>query len=106
MSITDKIKRLEEALRSEKDPDIIKASKAIIQGMAYFHLGVNNRLAQKRFDDHCGDCEHNVSDPVNSMRVEDDKIKALSGRMCDHCGGCVLSYKIRQNVKKCEYWNE
>lgn len=106
MSLIDKIKRMEDALKSETDPDVILTSKAIVQGMAYFHLGVNKKLAQKRFEEHCRDCSHNVPDPVLSMQVKDTLINDLTSKMCDHCGGCVLSYKIRQTVKKCEFWNE
>lgn len=102
----DKINRLKEALASETDPNIIKATKAIIQGITFFYLGVNKSLAKLRYDNHCKDCEHNVEDPVISMRENDKQIPELSGRMCDHCGGCVLSYKLRQNIKKCEFWKE
>lgn len=106
MKLTDKINRFKEAMKSETDPDVIKSSKAILQGLSYFHLGINTELARRRFENSCKACPHNVPDPVTSMRVEDTKIKELSSKMCDHCGGCVLSYKIRQTIKKCEFWDE
>ena len=106
MDLMDKLNRLKEGLASESNPDIIKAANAIIQGITYFYLGVNKNLAKLRYDKHCKDCKHNVIDPVISMHEKDKQIPELSGRMCDHCGGCVLSYKLRQDVKKCEYWKD
>jgi hypothetical protein len=106
MDLMDKITRLKEGLASETNPDIIKTTKAIIQGLTYFYLGVNKKLAKLRFENHCKSCEYNVADPVVSMHEVDKDISEISGRMCSHCGGCVLSYKLRQDVKKCEYWNE
>jgi len=106
MSFTDKVNRLKEALKSEKDPDIIVMTKAIIQGITYLYLRINSKIAKLRFDNSCKSCEFNVIDPVESMREEDDQVPEASGRMCSHCGGCVLSYKLRQNVKPCEYWKD
>ena len=53
MSLNDKIKRLKEGLDAEQDPDLIQSTKAIIQGMTFYHLGIGTELAQKRWDDHC-----------------------------------------------------
>lgn len=106
MSISDKIKRLKEALASESDPDLLRSGKAILSGMAFFKLGINTDLARKRFDSHCKSCQFNVLDPVEGMREKDPQIDEASDRMCSHCGGCVLAYKLRQNVTKCEFWNE
>ena len=52
MSLNDKIKRLKEGLDAEQDPDLIQSTKAIIQGMTFYHLGIGTELAQKRWDDH------------------------------------------------------
>ena len=106
MDLMDKLNRLKEGLASETNPDLILSTKAIIQGLTFFYLGVNTKLAKLRYDKHCKDCEHNVLDPVISMREKDTKIPELSDRMCKHCGGCVLSYKLRQNIKNCEFWDE
>lgn len=106
MSITDKIQRLKEGLASETDPDLILSTKAIISGMAGFYFKLRGALAQRRYEQHCKSCEHNVEDPVEDMRETDSEIPELSGRMCSHCGGCVLSFKIRQSVKKCDFWHE
>lgn len=106
MSITDKIQRLKEGLASETDPDLILSTKAIISGIVNHHLNLRKDLALQRYEQHCKGCEFNVEDPVDDMRVEDKLIPELSGKMCNHCGGCVLSYKIRQSIKKCEFWYE
>ena len=106
MSIFDKINRLKEALKTEADPDLIRSGKAILTGMTYFKLGANLKLAKQRYQDHCKDCKYNVIDPVEDMREQDKQIPGISGKMCSHCGGCVLAYKIRQSVIKCEFWDE
>ena len=106
MDLMDKLNRLKEGLASETNPDIIKTTQAIIQGLTYFYLGVNTKIAKLRYNNYCKTCEHNVADPVTSMHEQDKHIPEISARMCNHCGGCVLSYKLRQDVKKCEYWNE
>lgn len=106
MSLSSKIQRLQEALASESDPDLLKSGQAILAGMAFFKLGIKSSLAKKRYEDHCSGCEFNVTDPVEDMRETDSQIPAASDKMCSHCGGCVLSYKLRQSVKKCEFWDE
>lgn len=100
----DKIKRLRQSLKEETDVDVILTIRAVISGMANFHLGINNDLARERYEKYCKNCVHNVEEPIESMRVEDKSVPELSGRMCDHCGGCTLSYKLRQNIKLCEFW--
>lgn len=105
MNLRDKINRLKSGLASETDPDLIQSAKAIIQGMTFFYLGIKSNLAKLRYDSYCKYCKHNVVDPVESMHEEDTIIPEISGRMCDHCGGCVLSFKLRQDIKKCEYWH-
>lgn len=110
MSILDKIKRLKDGLASETDPDLILSTRAIISGMTNFYFNLDSarpkKLAEKRLNDHCSTCEHNVEDPIEDMKVIDKEIPDLSGRMCKHCGGCVLSFKLRQSLKKCELWHE
>ena len=106
MSLSSKIQRLNEALASEADPDLIRSGKAILAGMTFFKLGINKDLAKKRFEDHCSICDFNVTDPVEDMRETDSQIPEASDKMCSHCGGCVMSYKLRQSVIKCEFWDE
>ena len=100
----DKIKRLKETLATETDAEAIQTIKGVISGMANFHLGINNDLAEKRYVESCKDCEFNVEEPIGTMAVKDKAVPMLSNRMCSHCGGCVLSYKLRQNKKICEFW--
>lgn len=107
MGLDSKIQRLKDAIKAEgADPDLLRSGKAILAGMSFFKLGINKDLALKRFQEHCSSCEYNVIDPVEDMRETDKQIPDASDRMCSHCGGCVLAYKLRQNVKKCEFWNE
>lgn len=105
MNLLEGIKRLDENLKKEKNPDIIRDSKAVISGMSNFYFGLKTTLAKERFEDHCKGCVFNVKEPIEDMRVKDATIPELSGRMCGDCG-CVLSYKIRQSVKKCRYWKK
>lgn len=104
MNFSEKIKRLKQALRETKDPDYAKALKAIIAGMTNYYLGLCSGLAKERFEKFCKDCAYNVRDPIPDMRIQDEKAPEISERMCSHCHGCVLSYKLRQSVKPCEFW--
>lgn len=104
MSFFEKIKRLKQSLLETNDPDYAKTLKAIIAGMTNYNLGLSNDIAKKRFEEACKDCAFNIQDPIQEMRVVDKNNPELSGRMCAHCGGCVLSYKLRQSVKPCEFW--
>lgn len=105
MNLLEGIKRLDASLKTETDPDVIRDSKAVISGMSNFYFGLKTTLAKERFEDHCKGCEFNVKEPIESMRVKDFAIPGISDRMCGLCG-CILSYKIRQSVKKCEYWKK
>lgn len=104
MSLLDKIERLKSALQEEKDPDAVKTIKAVIVGMTNYNLGLQNSIAKDRFEKYCSGCAYNVQDPIPDMRVQDKAIPELSERMCAYCNGCVLSYKLRQSVKPCEFW--
>ena len=106
MSLVSKINRLKEAIASESDPDLLRSGKAILTGMSFYKLGINKDLAIKRFENHCKSCEFNVLDPVEDMRETDSQIPEASDKMCSHCGGCVIAYKLRQSVIKCKFWNE
>ena len=104
MNLLEGIKRLDANLKKENDPDIIRDTKAVISGMSNFYFGLKTNLAKERFENHCKKCEFNIKEPIEDMRVK-DFIPELSDRMCGDCG-CVLSYKILQSVKKCEYWKK
>lgn len=101
--ILEGIKRIQKNLEKETDPNIKKDLKAVISGMSNFYFGMKTKLAKERFENHCKACEFNMKEPIEDMRVKDSIVPELSNRMCGDCG-CVLSYKIRQSVKKCEYW--
>ncbi|RMZ60064.1 hypothetical protein D1632_10775 [Chryseobacterium nematophagum] len=104
MSLSEKIKRLKKALAETDDSCYAKTLKAIIVGMTNFHLGLFHDVAKRRFEDYCKNCAFNIQEPISDMRVQDEKVPELSERMCAHCMGCVLSYKLRQSVKPCEFW--
>lgn len=103
--ILEGIKRMQKNLETETDPNAIKDLKAVISGMSNFYFGLKTKLAKERFENHCKGCEFNIKEPIEDMRLKDSIIPELSDRMCGYCG-CVLSYKIRQSVKKCEYWKK
>ena len=90
-------------MESESNPDVKRDLKAVVSGMSNFYFGLNTKKAKERFENHCKGCEFNIKEPIEDMRVKDLIIPELSNRQCGYCG-CVLSYKIRQNVKKCDYW--
>lgn len=53
----------------------------------------------------CSGCKKNVKEPIKMFRVNDERIKGASDRMCDGCG-CALPYLLRQDLKVCKYWEE
>lgn len=101
----EKIKRFKESLSREKDPNIIQSTKAVIQGVTNFHLGIKSaeNKARERYENHCKQCQYNIEEKVPSLQVEDKAIPELTNRQCGACG-CVLSYKLRQYLKPCEFW--
>ncbi len=101
--ILEGIKRIKESLERETDPDVKKDLKAVVSGMSNFYFGLKTKLARERYEESCKGCELNIKEPIEDMRVKDSIIPELSGRQCGFCG-CVLSFKIRQSVKKCQYW--
>ncbi len=104
MSLLEKINRLKESIGNEENPDTVKLLKAVACGMTNYHLGLKNDTAKERYEKYCSGCEYNAEEPIKSMQVEDSAIPEISNKICTHCGGCVLSYKLRQSVKKCEFW--
>ena len=103
MDLLEGIKRMKENLETETNPDAIKDVKAAISGMTNFYFGLTTQLARERLENFCKGCDFNMKEPIEDMRVKDHTIPELSGRMCGYCG-CVLSYKLRQSIKKCEFW--
>lgn len=91
---------------------IIKKAKSIINhGIDPIQEGIENfqnpiaeieKLADERLDV-CGSCELRAPEPIEFLRIKDERLPKASGKMCDDCG-CTLSYKIRQTKTKCEKW--
>jgi len=100
-----KIKRYQDRLNTETDPNIVKDIKAIISGMSNFFIRSRkfNQVANQRLKDHCSGCAYFITDPVEDEKVKDKDIPGLSGKICSLCG-CTSSYKLRQSIKKCEFW--
>lgn len=59
-------------------------------------------LALKR-SEICASCRYFKKEPVEFLRVLDERICALSEMCCGKCG-CELSYKARQSIKICTRW--
>ena len=100
-----KIKRYQDSLKKEQDPDVIKDIKAIISGMTHFYISSKeyNQIANTRLESNCKGCAYFISDPVESEKVIDKDIPKLSGKICSLCG-CTSSYKLRQSIKPCKFW--
>lgn len=101
--VLEGIKRIQKNLENETDPDVKKDLKAVLSGMSNFYFGLKTKVARERYEESCNGCEFNVKEPIEAMRVSDSIIPEISNRQCSLCG-CVLSYKIRQSIKKCQYW--
>lgn len=101
----EKIKRYQEGLKNESNPDVKRDLKAIISGMTNFFVGSKkaDEVAKDRLENSCSGCEFFKTDPIESERVEDKRIPQLSGKICGACG-CTLSYKLRQSIKPCKHW--
>lgn len=61
-------------------------------------------LAKERLKT-CVGCEFFVDEPIDFLRVKDEKIPELSNKMCGNCG-CTLAYKIRQSIQPCDKWQQ
>lgn len=101
----EKIRRYQDQLKNESDPNITKDIKAIISGMTNFFVrsGKSKKIAEERLKNHCSGCAYFITDPVESEKVNDKDIPELSGKICSLCG-CTSSYKLRQSIKQCEFW--
>lgn len=51
----------------------------------------------------CGGCELFIDEPISFLKVEDERIRGLSGKMCNGCG-CSSAYLLRQDLKECKKW--
>ena len=101
----EKVRRYQDGLKEESNPNVAKDIKAIISGMTNFYCrsGSAKKIAEERLKNHCSACAYFISDPVESEKVTDRDLPELSGKICSLCG-CTSSYKLRQSIKKCEFW--
>lgn len=51
----------------------------------------------------CKSCPENVKEPIPFLKIKDERIPEISGKMCDGCG-CALPYLLRQSSKVCKKW--
>jgi len=103
----EKFKRLCESLKNQEEINLLRDTKAIAIGMKNFRF-LNNKveqLAMERLENSCKSCKFNIEEPIEELRVTDTRISDLTNRTCGDCG-CVLSYKLRQSVKKCSKWEQ
>lgn len=49
----------------------------------------------------CKDCL--VDEPISFLKVKDERIPKLNNKIFECCG-CSAAYKARQNVTKCDKW--
>lgn len=103
----EQIKRFCESLKKQEDIDLIRDTKAVAIGIKNFNF-LNEKtenLAMERLEANCKFCNFNILEPIEELRVTDTRIPDLTNRTCGDCG-CVLSYKLRQSVKKCSKWEQ
>lgn len=62
------------------------------------------RLAAERAEI-CKGCRYFKKEPIDFLRIKDDRIPDLSEMSCGKCG-CILSYKLRQSISICKRWKE
>jgi uncharacterized paraquat-inducible protein A len=88
-----------------------KGATLLVDGLEPYEVGKNNfknpipeieSLAWDRLEI-CVTCRYFKKEPVEFLRVIDERIKALSEMSCGKCG-CELSYKTRQSIKTCSKW--
>ena len=53
----------------------------------------------------CLQCEHFKPEPIDFLKVEDQRITEFSEMMCGDCG-CELPYKSRQSISICKKWQQ
>jgi hypothetical protein len=93
---------------------LLKKTKSLIQyGLKPIETGINNYnkptlIMESTANERAKVCQTEVcgnfvDEPIDFMRIEDERIPTLSGKMCDECG-CALPYLLRQNIKICKYW--
>lgn len=93
---------------------IFKKTKSLMEhGLKPLEIGMHNythpnpvmesTATQRSKVCRTGECGNYVEEPIDFLKVEDDRIPSLSEKMCDECG-CSLPYLLRQNIKICKHW--
>ena len=60
--------------------------------------------AYERYDE-CSNCVNFIDEPIDFLKIKDERITGLSEKMCNECG-CALPYLLRQDIKICNKWKE
>lgn len=90
-----------------------KIVKGLAKGLDPFKEGRNNfkrpneeteALAKERIKT-CVNCVHYEDETVDLFKVNDKRIPEATEKYCGDCG-CILSYKIRQNIETCDKWQK
>ena len=83
-----------------------KGVKPLVQGKKNFNNPTDEveALAKERLEI-CKGCVFFEEEPIEWLKVEDERLPEASGMYCADCG-CVSSYKIRQSLQLCEKWQE
>ena len=77
----------------------------ILEGQKNYTLNIASvELKAEERSKNCTGCVNRVNEPIDFLRIKDERIKPLSEKMCDDCG-CALAYLLRQNVKICKHWD-
>ena len=81
--------------------------KPIVQGERNYRLNdIDIELkALERYETACKGCDQFEKEPIDFLRIEDNRIKELNKMMCNDCG-CGLPYLLRQDLKVCSRWKE
>lgn len=96
---------------TKKDSLLSKVKTISHVGLKPYEVGKHNfyytddeveSLAKERLKT-CSGCPFFVDEPIDFLRVKDEKIPELSNKICSGCG-CTLPYKIRQSIQPCDKW--
>lgn len=89
------MKKLESLRKKAKNVDV----KAVYEGVKNKLSGELEELAIERAEI-CRACDKNVEEPIDSLKIKDEKLPHISERCCDVCG-CALPYLLRQLEESC-----
>lgn len=102
-----------QSFKKKSKSAIGKANTLLDVGIDPFLIGKENfenpkteieKLAIER-KDICLTCSNYEDEPIESCQVTDNGIPELTNKMCGDCF-CILSYKLRQSIDKCDKWQK